>query len=120
MNMKKTVPSIAVAMMVTTIVIVMNVGVINAKGMRAMNENVRFMDAETHEPTSIIVKYTGTPAPCFEVAEAGEGKSIEELIDEYNAMDDVSYAEPNYIVHIHIVPDDQFYLERVNTLGAVS
>ena len=110
MNMKKTVPSIAVAMVMTTIVIVMNVGVIDASGMRAMNENVRFMDAETPEPTSIIVKYTGTPAPYFEVVEASEDKSIEELIDEYNTIADVSYAEPNHIVHIHIVPDDPFYL----------
>ncbi|MCD6145179.1 MAG: hypothetical protein J7J03_02095, partial [Methanosarcinales archaeon] len=105
MNVRKMASSIAVAMMVAAIVTVMNVGATDAGGMHAMSENVRLMNTDTPEPTSIIVRYTDASAPVFEVVEAGEGKSIEELVGEYNAADNVSYAEPNYIVHVHTVPD---------------
>jgi len=109
MNVRKMASSIAVAMMVAAIVTVMNVGAADAGGMHTMSENVRLMNTDTPEPTSIIVRYTDASAPVFEVVEAGEGKSIEELVGEYNAADNVSYAEPNYIVHVHTVPDDPFY-----------
>jgi len=37
-----------------------------------------------------------------------EGKTIEEFIKELNSKDYVEFAEPNYIYHLNVVPDDEY------------
>lgn len=37
------------------------------------------------------------------------GKSVEEMVEAFKARPDVEYAEPNYIAHAFMVPNDPYY-----------
>jgi subtilisin family serine protease len=41
-----------------------------------------------------------------------EGSSMEQMIEDYNSNPDVEYAEPNYIRHAFIIPDDARFNEQ--------
>ncbi|MFH1782581.1 MAG: S8 family serine peptidase [Candidatus Omnitrophota bacterium] len=40
------------------------------------------------------------------------GKSLEEMVEIYNRNPNVEYAEPNYIAHASMTPNDAYYLDQ--------
>jgi len=38
-----------------------------------------------------------------------EGKIVREMVDYYNSLEEVEYAEPNYIAYALVVPNDEYY-----------
>ncbi len=60
-----------------------------------------FVDGE------IIVKYKGDNEP-FRVVKVSKGK-VGEKIRAYSKRADVEFAEPNYIAHAFMVPNDEYY-----------
>ena len=46
--------------------------------------------------------------------EIPEGKSVREMVDYYDGLPEVEYAEPNYIAHALSVPNDQYYDDQWN------
>jgi serine protease len=45
----------------------------------------------------------------FIVVEIPAGSTVEDIVDEYLQEDDVLYAEPNYIRHSHLTPNDPYF-----------
>ena len=66
----------------------------------------------------IIVQYKGDTQP-FRVVNLPQGKSVKDAQGEYQARPDVVYAEPNYIAHAFLVPNDTFYSLQWNFQNSV-
>lgn len=56
----------------------------------------------------LIVKYKGDSKP-FRVVKLPAGKSIWQAKREFESKKEVEYAEPNYIAHAFMVPNDPYY-----------
>ena len=76
-------------------------------------ESVVGKHGEEYAVGELIVKYKGDHKP-FRVAKIPTGKSVREAKWEFESRDDVEYAEPNYIAHAFMVPNDPFYSYQWN------
>jgi len=65
-------------------------------------------DKAEYVQDEIIVKYKGDDKP-FRVIKLPAGKSVKEAEEEFEMEEDVEYAEPNYIAHAFMVPNDPYY-----------
>ncbi|MBU2634997.1 S8 family serine peptidase [Patescibacteria group bacterium] len=65
------------------------------------NDRIEFIEDE------VIVKYKGDERP-FRVVKVPMGK-VREKVKEYSAREDVAYAEPNFIAHAFMTPNDPYY-----------
>ncbi len=54
------------------------------------------------------VKYT-SPYGKFKTIKIPKGKTVSEMVESYKKDSNVEYAEPNYICHTLMVPNDQYY-----------
>lgn len=70
--------------------------------------NPNFREAGTFVADELVVKYKGDSQP-FRVTKLPAGKSVKEAEREFELDDDVEYAEPNYIAHALMVPNDPYY-----------
>lgn len=61
------------------------------------------------EEGELIVKYKGDKEP-FHVEKLPFGKSVKDAKEEFESRNDVEYAEPNYIVHTLLLPNDTYYM----------
>ena len=55
----------------------------------------------------VVVKYKGNTKP--QVTKLSIGKSVRDSVREFEFRGDVEYAEPNYIAHAFLVPNDSYY-----------
>src|SRR3989344_1921299 len=55
----------------------------------------------------VLVKFKGSNR--FQRIQARRGERVEVLIERYRSRFDVEYAEPNYIAHAFLVPNDPYY-----------
>jgi serine protease len=79
-----------------------------SKGYEAVSEfNPNFQEDGTFISDEIIVKFKEDAEP-FRVLKVLAGK-VEEEVEKYKKRGDVVYAEPNYIAHTLIVPNDPYY-----------
>src|SRR3989338_5669369 len=76
-------------------------------------ESVVGKHGEEYAVGELIVKYKGDHKP-LRVAKIPTGKSVREAKWEFESRDDVEYAEPNYIAHAFMVPNDPFYSYQWN------
>lgn len=56
----------------------------------------------------LIVKYKGDKEP-FRVVKLSSGKRVRDAEREFEKRGDVVFAEPNYIAHAFMIPNDPFY-----------
>ena len=61
----------------------------------------------------IIVKYKGDSEP-FRVEKLAPGKPVKDAKQEFESRGDVEYAEPNFIAHTFLVPNDTYYMLQWN------
>ncbi|MCK5708533.1 MAG: peptidase S8, partial [Candidatus Aureabacteria bacterium] len=45
----------------------------------------------------------------FNILKIPQGKTVKEMVEKYKKHVQVEYAEPNFIAHAHMVPNDSFY-----------
>lgn len=60
-------------------------------------------------PDEVIVKYKGDNEP-FRVEKLPPGKLVKDAVNEFKSHGDVEYAEPNFIAHTFLVPNDTYYM----------
>ena len=63
---------------------------------------------EEYAAKELIVKFRGDDRP-FRIVKLAGGKSVREAEREFEARGDVEYAEPNYIAHAFLTPNDPYY-----------
>src|SRR5262249_56710891 len=61
---------------------------------------------ETYDPSHILV---GDASGQMHQVELAPGVSVEQAIANYQNTPGVAYAEPDYIVHVGLTPNDTFY-----------
>jgi serine protease len=61
------------------------------------------------EEGELIVKYKGDSEP-FRVEKLPPGKLVKDAEIEFESRGDVEYAEPNFIAHTFLVPNDTYYM----------
>jgi PGF-pre-PGF domain-containing protein len=74
------------------------------------------------EITSMVVLHEGLAPDIFKL-NFNENENMEKIADKYSELDNIEYAEPNYIYTIDIAPNDpslatQSYLTKVNAENA--
>jgi serine protease len=67
------------------------------------NDNNRYVADE------LVVRYKGDDRHRFRVIRLPQGKEVSEARREYLERDDVESAEPNYIAHAFMMPNDPYY-----------
>ena len=67
----------------------------------------------------LIVKYKGDKEP-FRVEKLSPGKSVADAVREFKSHSDVVYAEPNYIAHTFLIPNDTNYMLQWHLDNAVN
>ena len=60
-----------------------------------------------HIQNEVLVKFKGTDR--FQRVKARRGERVEALLERYRSRLDVEYAEPNYIAHTLLTPNDPYY-----------
>src|SRR3989344_7210644 len=56
----------------------------------------------------MIVKYKGSQT--FEIQKLPQGKALRDAEREFELLPTVEYADPNYIAHAYVVPNDPYYV----------
>ena len=62
--------------------------------------------AEINSKNGASIKRAG---PHFMKLNVPQGRTVSQMVESYNRNPNVEYAEPNYIAHTHMVPDDEYY-----------
>ena len=63
--------------------------------------------AEINSKNGASIKRAG---PHFMKLNIPQGRTVSQIVESYSRNPNVEYAEPNYIAHTHMVPDDDFYV----------
>ena len=62
---------------------------------------------DSYVQDEVLIKFKG--AERFQRIKARRGERVEALVERYRNRFDIEYAEPNYIAHTFLVPNDPYY-----------
>jgi len=68
---------------------------------------------EEYRANELVVRYKGDSEP-FRIMRLSSGASISSMRTMLESRKDVLYAEPNYMVHAHMTPNDPYYSYQWN------